>query len=246
MRLIFCVWMAVALAVAAVDSASARERGIARSDQTQEPRPPEPPTVVTAGEAIVRRAPDVAFVTLSVESRARSPRDAQRQNADAMNAVQKRLTDAGIARDALRTLGVSLDQDVDVVNGRRVPREFVARNSIEVRLDDVARAGEIADIAVQGGATSLSGIRFDLKDRAAAEREALRNAVANARGRAEAAAAGAGRTIDRIVKIEDSRSEPIVRPMITMRSEGQIATATPVEPGMIEIRAAVVLTAVLR
>ncbi len=40
-------------------------------------------------------------------------------------------------------------------------------------MDDVARAGEIADAAVQAGATSLEGVRFDLKDRAAAERDAL-------------------------------------------------------------------------
>lgn len=40
----------------------------------------EPPTpvIVTTGGATASRAPDVAFVTLAVESRARSPRDAQR------------------------------------------------------------------------------------------------------------------------------------------------------------------------
>src|SRR5262245_26402419 len=40
--------------------------------------------IVTTGQAMVKRAPDVAFVTLGVESRAKNPRDAQRQNADEM------------------------------------------------------------------------------------------------------------------------------------------------------------------
>ena len=44
-------------------------------------------------------------------------------------------------------------------------------------------------------------------DRAGAEREALRLAVADARARAEAAAAGAGRTIDRVLRIDDTRRE---------------------------------------
>jgi uncharacterized protein len=231
--------------VSAAPSTSAVSAFSAPSAFAQEPRAPEPPTVVTTGEAIVRRAPDVAFVTATVESRARSPRDAQRQNADAMAAVQKRIADAGIPRDALRTLGLSLDQEVDNVNGRRVPREFVARNTLEIRLDDVSRAGEIADAVVQAGATSLGGVRFDLKDRAAAEREALRNAVADARARADAAASGAGRNVDRILKIQDTRSEAIVpRPMMSMRAEA--AASTTVEPGFIEIRSSVVLTAVMR
>jgi uncharacterized protein len=211
----------------------------------QEPRALEPPTVVTTGEAIVRRAPDVAFITAAVESRARSPRDAQRQNADAMAAVQKKIADAGIPHDALRTLGLSLEQEADNVNGRRVPRDFVARNTLEIRLDDVSRAGEIADSVVQAGATSLGGVRFDLKDRAAAEREALRSAVADARARADAAASGAGRSVDHIVKIQDARSEGgIPRPMMTMRAEA--AAGTSVEPGFIEIRSSVLLTAVMR
>ena len=36
--------------------------------------------VIVSGESIVRRAPDVAYLTLSVESRAGSPRDAQPQS----------------------------------------------------------------------------------------------------------------------------------------------------------------------
>jgi uncharacterized protein YggE len=199
------------------------------------------PTIVTSGEATVSRPPDVAYLTLAVEARARSPRDAQKQNADAMSGVQKQLANAGIPKDALRTLGLWLEQEFDNQNGRRVARGFVARNTVEVRIEDVARAGELADAVVQGGATALSGIRFDLKDRGAAEREALRLSVADARQRADAAAAGAGRTVDRLLKIEESRGEVVVQPrMFTMRSEAGAATS--VEPGLIEIRARVTLT----
>ena len=203
--------------------------------------------VVTTGEAVVQRAPDRAFVVVASEARARSPRDAQRQNADAMKAVRDRLAQAGVAGDAIRTLGVDLQQEFDFQQGRRIPREYVARNTIEVRIDDLARAGEVLDSAVQGGAASIGGIRFDLRDRAAAEREALRLAVADARARADAAASGAGRAIDRIVKIEDARDVAIVqpRPMMTMRVEPS-QPATPIESGAVEIRARVTLTASLK
>jgi uncharacterized protein len=201
---------------------------------------PNLPTILTTGEAIVRRAPDVAYLTLAVESRAKNPRDAQRQNADVLAGVQRQLANTGVAREAQRTLGLWLEQEFDNVNGRRVARDFVARNTLEIRIDDLARAGEIADAVVQGGATSLNGIRFDLKDRAAVERDALRAAVVDARARADAAAAGAGGTVDRILKIEDSRTEaPPPRPVM-MRAEA--APSTAIEPGLIEIRAQVALT----
>jgi hypothetical protein len=214
----------------------------------QEPAQPQTPVVVMVGDAVVRRAPDRAFVMVSVETRAKSPREAQRLNAEAMTAVQQRLAQARLPKEALRTAGYDLQQEFDFVQGRRVPREFVARNGIEVRLDDVARTGEIVDAVVQSGATTVSGIRFDLQDRDGAEREALRLAVADARARADAAAAGAGRTIDRVLKIEDSRDGIIAppRPIMTMARAAESAAQTPVEPGTIEIHARVTLTASMR
>src|SRR6185295_17933546 len=202
--------------------------------------------VVTNGEALVRRAPDRAFITVTVETRAKSPRDAQRQNAEAMTAVQQRLDQARVPKDALRTLGYDLQQEFDFPQGRRVLREFVARNAVEVRVDDIARVGELLDVAVQGGATSIGGVRFDIKDRETVEREALRLAVVDARTRAEAAASGAGRSLDRIVKIEDSRDPGIgiPRPMMSMAKVSD--ATTPVEPGLIEVRAHVTLTASMR
>jgi len=205
--------------------------------------------VVTTGEAVVQRPPDRAFVTIASEARARNPRDAQRQNADAMNAVRDRLTQAGVGRDAVRTVGVYLQQEFDFQQGRRIPREWVARNTIEVRIDDLARAGEVLDLAVQGGAASVGGIRFDLHDRAAAEREALRLAVADARARADAAASGAGRAIDRIVKIDDARDVAIAPPrpmMMTLARAEPSQAPTPIDSGEIEIRARVTLTASMK
>jgi uncharacterized protein YggE len=206
-------------------------------------QPVQPDVIVVGGEAVVRRAPDVAVVSVAVETRAKSPSDAQRQNADAMAAVLKRISDAGVARDALRTVGARLEQEFDNANGKRVPRGFVARNALEITVGDVARAGEIADAAVQAGATSLDGIRFDIKDRAVAEREATRLAVIDARGRADAAAAGAGRTIDRILRIEQQGSSGAPpRPMVRLAAEN----ITIVEPGLIDVRAGVTITVAMK
>jgi uncharacterized protein YggE len=207
-----------------------------------------PDVIVTSGEAVLKRAPDRAFITLTVETRSKNPRDAQRLNADAMTAVQQRLMQARVTKESLRTLGYDLEQEFDFLSGRRVPREYVARNAVEVRVDEIARVGELLDVAVQGGATSIGGVRFDLQQREQVEREALRLAVADARARAEAVAGGANRSIDRVIRVEDAREGgvvPMARPMAMSMAKSD-AAQTPVEPGLIEIRARVTLTAAMK
>src|SRR5215510_4931863 len=211
--------------------------------QQPEPLNPSVPMIVTTGEATIHRAPDQAFVTVSVETRARAPRDAQKQNADAMATVQQKLVEAGIPREAIRTTGYSIQQEFDFTNGRRVPRDYVAHNGIEVRLDGVERVGEILDLVVQAGATSVQGVRFDVKDRIMLERDVLMHAVEDARARADSLAAGAGRTVDRVLRIDDTRQpRGVPQPIMAMRAQAADSVQTPVEPGLIEIHAQVTLT----
>src|SRR5262245_55903067 len=138
------------------------------------------------GEGVLEVAPDRAWITITAESRAGSPREAQKRNSEAMAPVLDKLKAAGVPADAIKTIGYDLQQEWDYVNNRRVSRGYVARNTIDVRVDPVDRVGELLEIAVGSGATSVGGIRFDLKDRAKLEREALRMAVEDARGRADA------------------------------------------------------------
>jgi hypothetical protein len=214
----------------------------------QAPAPATPPLVVVTGEGVVTAVPDRAWISITTESRAPSPREAQRLNTVAMRPVQDRLRAAGVPAEAIRTIGYDVQYEWDFVNGKRVGRGYVARNAIEVRVDAVERAGEYLEIAVSAGATSLGGIRFDLKDQARLEREAVRLAVVDARLKADAAAAGAGGTIDRIVRVEEQGVVTPV-PVRMLREAAQVASADstpPIAAGQTEIRARVTLTAALR
>jgi uncharacterized protein YggE len=239
-------WMARAVIPGLLMSVSAAANASAGQSRPEAERPD---VVVTTGEAVIKAAPDQAFVTLAVESRTKQPREAQRQNAETMAAVQQKLKAAGLPADALRTLAIELTPEFDYANGRQQLRGYLARNSIEVRVDAIERLGEIIDSAVGTGATNVTGVRFDVKGREKLEREALKQAVAQARGRAEAAAGGAGRTLERVIRIEESgmAPPPPPRPFAMARAEMAAAdVSTPVAPGELEIRAQVTLTAALR
>ena len=128
-------------------------------------------------------------------------------------------------------------------------RGYVARNQVQVRVDALAKLGEIIDAAVSAGATNVSSIRFDLKDRDTAEREALRLAV---RGRARARRRGCrGRAVQNRSRDADRGAarlglpprQPV--PMYAARSEA-VNLAVPIESGEIEVRAHVTLTAAIK
>jgi uncharacterized protein len=118
-----------------------------------------------------------------------------------------------------------------------------------VKVEPVECVGEVTDMAVGSGATSVSGIRFELKDRKGVEQKALTEAVTQARARADAIASAANRAIDRIIRIDDQpqNEPPMPRPMMAMARAGAADTAqTPVAPGVLEIHARVTLTAKMR
>ena len=218
--------------------------------QTHTPGRYDFPVVVTQGEAEVKRAADRAWVNVVAESRARDPKEAQRATIEAMNTVQQKLRSLSLGSDAIRTLSVELRPEFDYANNRQTLRGYVARNVIEVKVDEIGKIGDVISASIGSGATTVGGLRFDIKDRETAERDALRLAVENARARAEAAARGADLRVERIVRIEDQRvSMPEPRPMV-MERMATMAQApmpeTPVTPGDLTIRASVTVTAALK
>ena len=241
--------LALVLGLTALPVSASAEATARQAQTAQPPTTSSTPVVVANGEGIVKRAPDRAWVTVTAESRAKTPQEAQKLNAAAMSSVLQKLKGAGIADEAIQTSAYDLQPEYDYNDGRQTLRGYVARNSLEVRVDALPRLGEIIDLAVGSGATMISGVRFDLKDRSAIEREALRMAVADARRRAEAMAEGADMKVAGIVRIEEHGAVvmPPPRPVMAMRAEvAQERPATPVAPGELEVRASVTLTVALR
>jgi uncharacterized protein YggE len=223
---------------------------LSSSAAAQQPvQAPAEPVVVASGQGVVFAVPDRAWITISAESRAPSPREAQRLNAEAMRPVQDKLRAAGIPAEAIRTTAYDVQYEWDFVNNKRVGRGYVARNSIEVRIDAIDRVGELLEIAASSGATALGGIRFDLKDQAKLEREALRLAVLDARAKADAAAAGAGRSVDRILRVEEQGVDVPPMPVRMMRQAAQANAADfapPISAGQMEIRARATVTVAIK
>jgi len=235
--------------VSAVCAAALFAFATAASAQT--PPAQAEPVIVAQGEAILTVPPDRAFVSIAAEGRAQKTADAQQIAAQAMTSVQSALKRLGLPADAIKTTGYIVQPEYDYNQGRQSFRDYLARNTIEVRVDDISKLADVIDTTGASGAASMSSLRFDVKNRDAVERDALKKAVQDATERAQAIAAGAGKSVGNIVRIQEQRvSGPsAVRYDIAGGGGGRGGLAqvsTPVTPGEIELRAIVMLTVAIR
>lgn len=200
-------------------------------------------TVTTTGEAAIDRAPDQAWVTVGVEARAPKPQQAQQQAAGVMIAIQKALQALGIPEAHIRTVGFNLAADWDYSNDRRTLRGYVVTNQVEVRVDDITKVGDVLDRSIAAGGNTIHGVRWDIKDRVTVERDALRQAVEDAKQRAEVAVAAAGATLGPVASITEQRQsgpQPMMRLQMAVAEDAM--ASTPISPGEIEIRAMVTVS----
>ena len=103
------------------------------------------------------------------------------------------------------------------------------------------------DAVVGSGASTIHGLRFDVKQREQLETSALQAGVKQAMAKAQALASGAGRTVDRVIRIEESfAGQEGPRPMMMERAFAKADASTPVAAGELEIRAQVRVTVAIK
>lgn len=199
-------------------------------------------TANVTGTGSIKVKPDVAYITLGVQTENKDAKAAQTENAKMMEAVVKAITDKGIKEDAIQTTQFTMNPRYDYSEGRENFVGYQVINMVTVRVKDINKTGDVLDAATAAGANLTQSIRFGVEDTTALYNQALEKAVANAKGKAEAIANAAGRKIDSIWTISEGYSaQPTPYPMLNAAAE--MATfdkvSTPVLTGEMEITATV-------
>jgi hypothetical protein len=184
----------------------------------------------------VSAAPDDAQLSFGVESRGETAQGALAANGDAMRKVIAALRDAG-GRE-VSTQWVSL---YPVTDDDGATSAYTASNSVSATIG-VDEAGVLVDAAVAAGANQVSGPDMSAADTKRLYRQALGNAVDDARAHAEALAKATGRSLGAVTAVvEGGGSEPV--PMF--RAAADVAS-TPIVGGQQETTATVTVTFALR
>ena len=158
-------------------------------------------TVTVNGTATIKAKPDEAVISLGVQTQANTAQSALADNATKMTALIAALTNKGIAKDDIATSYVSIyptygNNGMDITG-------YQAVNQVDVTVRDISKVGEIIDDSVKAGANLSNGITFQLSDQNQGVDQALADAVANARSKAETLAGAGDAQLGEVVSIQE-------------------------------------------
>jgi hypothetical protein len=159
-------------------------------------------SVMGVGKFSVR--PDVADVSLGVIIQRPSAREARDAAAQRMTEIIVALRALGIAEEDIRSATIDLSPTYDYNSSSPRITGYQVSNIVTVHVLDIARVADVIDDAIAAGATTVSGVTFDVSDRAAAEEQARELAIRDARARADGLAAAAGVTITGVASISET------------------------------------------
>lgn len=199
--------------------------------------------IVVTGEGEASAAPDMAVLSIGVETEGATASEALRENSAQMNATIKKLKELGVADKDIQTSGLSVNPRYDYERNRAAPPivGYTASNTATVRLRDLGAAGAAIDQAAQTGANRLNGISFAFADPQPLYDAARRDAVAQARAKAELLTDAAGVGLGRLMSIQDGYvSAPGPQPLLA-RMEMAEAVPVPLAAGESTVTARVTL-----
>jgi uncharacterized protein len=200
---------------------------------------PSPPSISVDADGTVTATPDLASLTLEVETQAATAAVTGQENAKQANALLSAVKPVLGAQDNLRTLGYRL-LPVHAYKDKSSPPEikgYRAVNQLEVKVLDVARLGTIIDTAMKNGATRILGPFWSHSRLEELQRQAAVNALERARRLAEALAHSAGLKIKAVDKISTGIRIVAPRGAGESRLMAKADSPTPIEVGEEEIRA---------
>jgi uncharacterized protein YggE len=201
-------------------------------------------TITVSGTGTVKVEPNIAHISTGVVAEGATAKEAIARNTAAMSKLVDGLKKSGIAAGDIQTttfnVGPRYTQPKDgkppAINGYQVT------NQVRLTIRNVAKLGDLLDEAITLGANQVNHIAFDVENAEALKDEARKQAVVNARKRAELYAAAAGVSLGDVLRIAEDGAEvnPVLQGRVAMRA------SVPVEPGMRTLEVDVQVTYALR
>jgi uncharacterized protein YggE len=205
-------------------------------------------TLSVTGSGSVTIQPDIATVTLGIQTSGPNVAAAGSENNSKSSALRNALTAAGIAADDIRTAAftVTPQQQYDPTGNPTGAVNYWVDNSVLVTVRDLPKLGSTLDAAIGAGANQIQGISFSLEDSSQAESQARQKAFDAAKHEAELLAKTAGATLGKPLTITTNFYWPTPQPFVSAAAEAPIGGGVPVASGSQEIQAEVSIVFELR
>lgn len=214
----------------------------------EQPSQEAPRTLNVTGSARVEVQPDIAYITIGVQTENADAAEAVAENNRQSQAIIAALTAQGVEEKDIQTRGFNIfPQDEFDPEGKRIGTRFVVENTVSVTVRELDAIGELLSAAVEAGANTIRGVQFDLTDKASVIAEARKQAVADAKAQAEELAAAAGVTLGEVQSLSYYNAYPVpVDNKVAYGVGGGAGESVPISPGQLTFIVEVSLSYIIR
>ena len=195
-------------------------------------------SISTEGIGKVSLTPDMATVSIGVSTENKDAAKAVEENSQKVENVMAALKDFGIADEDMQTSNFSIypRQNWDK-EGNVTDVTYSVSNTLSVTVRNLDDLGAVLNAVVQAGANNIHGIQFDVEDKVEASKQAMENAVMDARERSEVLAGAADVEVGDVYSINSytyGNSEPIYLER-SMAMDGMGGMDVPISAGEMTI-----------
>jgi len=208
-------------------------------------------TITVSGEGKIFVKPDVAVVEMSVVTQHKDVKMVQSENDKKMQQVVNFLKESGIEEKDIKTLQYNLQPQYDYSWCRVTeypvycpPKlvDYILTQSVQVKIRDLSRLGEIVGNLASVGINQISSIDFIIDKESEFQAQARKEAIANAQKKAFSIAEAANVKLGKIVGISESINNIIPRTLDFTKQSVESAAGAPIETGSNEIIVNISLT----
>ena len=196
-----------------------------------------PSGITVTGVGIVKATPDTAEFSFGVETQGATSTEALQKNGAAVKKVIDAIKAAGVAASDIQTQTVSVfprytEDGTNIVG-------YTAVNTVNVKIRNLGKAGEVVDAAVKAGANQVYGPTLTISGEKGLYNDALRKAFADAKSKAQTIGGAAGVGVGKVVNIVEGGG---FTPLPVAEGAADGGGGVPIEPGVQEVQATMIVT----
>lgn len=160
-------------------------------------------TITVSGSGELKVAPDIATLSVTVQTKGVTAKSAQTANAAEMASVQKVLfTDYKLAKKDVKSGGFTVYPEY-AYEANNTPKitGYVATHTLQIVYRNIDNIGTFLDSLTANGINQVGGIQFGTEKQQAYELQAIDLAMANAKAKAVKIAATEGRKVKTVLQV---------------------------------------------
>jgi hypothetical protein len=179
-------------------------------------------TISVSGTGDVYAKPDLAIVDFSVINNAKTVASAMADNTDKMNAVTDFMKQQGIKEEDLKTINFNISPHYEYYdaseciklygtvcpNGRQVLTGYDVTQTLEVKIRDLSKIGDIIQGGTDKGSNQVGDINFTIDKEDDIKAQARQQAIEQAKAKARELASQLGIKLIKIVNFSESGVVP--------------------------------------